>query len=93
MPRMCLSERLREDRRALCSYGSADGHEEAEGRTVSRYSRGDMFDVPYPNVAAEPSMYWPSVRSIPLGPGPNLMMFVAPKMKPMIKPTAVIDQM
>ena len=46
----------------------------------------------YPNVAAEPSMYWPSVRSMPFGPGPNLMMFVAPKMKPIIKPTATSDQ-
>jgi hypothetical protein len=31
-----------------------------------------------PNVAADPAMYCPSVRIIPLGPGPNLMMFVAP---------------
>lgn len=42
----------------------------------------------YPNVAAEPPMYVPSVRRSPLGPGPYLMMVVAPNMKPMIRPTA-----
>lgn len=67
-----------------------------------------MQDVStHPKVAAEPSMYWPRVRSMPLGPGPNLMMLVAPaqrvrgsfaeasghvggapKMKPMMRPTA-----
>ena len=44
----------------------------------------------YPNVAADPSIYWPSVLSMPLGPGPKRMMFVAPKMNPMISPTAVL---
>ena len=29
---------------------------------------------------------------MPFGPGPKRMMFVAPKMKPMIRPTAVYDQ-
>ena len=48
-----------------------------------------LYAPSYPNVAAEPSMYWPRVRIMPLGPGPYLMMFVAPKMKPMIRPTAV----
>ena len=43
----------------------------------------------YPKVAAEPTMYWPSVRIMPLGPGPKRMMLVAPKMKPMTRPTAV----
>jgi hypothetical protein len=43
----------------------------------------------YPNVAAEPAMYCPKVRIIPLGPGPNRMMFVAPNIKPMMMPTAV----
>jgi hypothetical protein len=37
-----------------------------------------MWRYPYPNVAAEPAMYCPSVRIIPLGPGPNRMMLVAP---------------
>jgi len=41
-----------------------------------------------PNVAPEPSMYCPSVRIGPCAPAPNLMMFVAPKMKPMMRPTA-----
>jgi hypothetical protein len=40
-----------------------------------------------PKVAADPIMYWPSVRSIPLGPGPKRTMLVNPKMKPMINPT------
>lgn len=43
----------------------------------------------YPNVAAEPSMYCPNVLRSPFGPGPYLMMFVAPKMNPMIRPTAM----
>ena len=42
-----------------------------------------------PNVAPEPSMYCPSVRIGPCAPAPNLMMFVAPNMKPMMRPTAV----
>lgn len=42
----------------------------------------------YPNVAAEPTMYCPRVRSMPFGPGPKRTIFVAPKMKPMIRPTA-----
>lgn len=46
----------------------------------------------HPNVAADPSMYWPNVRSIPFGPGPYRIMFVAPNMKPMIKPTAIFYQ-
>lgn len=33
-------------------------------------------------------MYCPRVRSMPFGPGPKRIMFVAPKMKPMISPTA-----
>jgi len=37
-------------------------------------------------------MYWPSVRIMPLGPGPYRMIFVAPKMKPMMRPTAAIAQ-
>lgn len=32
----------------------------------------------YPKVAAEPIMYWPSVLSIPFGPGPNRTMLVNP---------------
>ena len=33
-------------------------------------------------------MYCPNVLIMPFGPGPYLIMFVAPNMKPMIKPTA-----
>ncbi len=32
----------------------------------------------YPNVAPEPSIYWPSVLITPLGPAPYLMMFTEP---------------
>ena len=32
----------------------------------------------YPNVAPEPSMYWPSVRMMPLGPAPYLKMLTVP---------------
>ena len=32
----------------------------------------------YPNVAPDPSMYWPSVRIIPLGPAPYLKMLTVP---------------
>lgn len=42
----------------------------------------------YPNVALDPSIYCPSVRIGPCAPAPNLMIFVAPKMKPMMRPTA-----
>lgn len=47
----------------------------------------------YPNVAADPAIYCPSVLSMPFGPGPNLMMFVAPKMKPIMMPTAAARQL
>jgi hypothetical protein len=46
------------------------------------------IDMKNPNVAPEPSMYCPNVLKGPCGPAPNLMILVAPKMKPMIKPTA-----
>ena len=46
----------------------------------------------YPNVAAEPAIYCPNVLIKPFGPGPNRMIFVAPKMKPMIKPTAGVKK-
>jgi hypothetical protein len=50
-----------------------------------------VFDsIAYPKVAAEPAMYCPNVRIIPLGPGPNRMMFVAPNIKPIMRPTAVV---
>ncbi|EMC98535.1 hypothetical protein BAUCODRAFT_58824, partial [Baudoinia panamericana UAMH 10762] len=54
---------------------------------VSTFLRRGRDDLAHPNVAAEPSMYCPSVRSMPFGPGPYRMIFVAPKMKPMIVPT------
>lgn len=49
----------------------------------SRQPQCTHFPVPssYPKVADDPSMYCPNVRSIPFGPGPNLMMFVAPALR------------
>ena len=38
----------------------------------------DSTGYAYPNVAADPIMYCPSVRSMPFGPGPNRTMFVKP---------------
>ena len=56
---------------------------------VSMVAQGSIgFPRAYPKVAAEPSMYWPRVLIMPLGPGPKRMMLVAPKMKPMTRPTA-----
>jgi hypothetical protein len=37
-----------------------------------------MEDSTYPNVAADPIIYCPSVRSMPLGPGPKRTMLVKP---------------
>lgn len=56
--------------------------------SVSIHLKCSIFPA-YPNVAAEPSMYWPNVLNNPFGPGPYRMMFVAPKMNPMMRPTAV----
>jgi hypothetical protein len=33
----------------------------------------------YPNVAPDPSMYWPSVLIIPFGPAPYLKMLTVPE--------------
>lgn len=38
---------------------------------VSTVCRSSSYsNQKYPKVAADPSMYWPSVLSMPLGPGP-----------------------
>lgn len=79
------------NRRAFGADGCADGHEEAV-ENVSACDYRQAFHTAYPKVAAEPSMYWPSVLIMPLGPGPKRMMLVAPKMKPMIRPTAMESQ-
>lgn len=51
-------------------------------------SRAHSRPHTHPKVADDPSMYCPSVLIMPFGPGPYLIMFVAPKMNPMISPTA-----
>lgn len=38
----------------------------------------EMLGLSYPNVAPEPSMYWPSVLIGPFGPAPYLMMLNPP---------------
>lgn len=37
-----------------------------------------LLNDAHPNVAAEPAMYCPRVRSMPFGPGPKRTMFVKP---------------
>lgn len=70
------TESLGGDGRAVGSNGGADGHEEAEN--TSQRMLATTGSATCPNVAAEPIMYWPSVRSIPLGPGPKRTILVKP---------------
>jgi hypothetical protein len=49
------------------------------GGDVSTEVDENVAKMAYPKVAADPAMYCPSVLIIPLGPGPNLIMFVAPE--------------
>jgi len=46
----------------------------------------------HPKVADDATIYCPRVLSMPFGPGPKRIIFVAPKMKPIMSPTAVCDQ-
>lgn len=62
--------------RAVRPNGGADGHKEAAHNSISPCLPGRA--ATYPNVAADPIMYCPKVRSIPLGPGPKRTMFVKP---------------
>lgn len=86
MSHVCCLEGFGEDRGAVCPYRRSNAHEEA----VNRLALCHVFrrHLPYPKVAEEPSIYCPSVRIMPFGPGPYLIIFVAPKMKPIINPTA-----
>ena len=52
----------------------ADGHDQPNARKAM----SDVDVTTYPNVAADPIMYWPSVRVRPLGPAPNRMIFTPP---------------
>jgi hypothetical protein len=86
---VCLGESCGHDGRAVSADSGADRHEESmRALALIVPTRQDVFLFPYPKVAAEPTMYWPKVLIMPLGPGPKRMMLVAPKMKPMTRPTA-----
>jgi hypothetical protein len=77
-------------RGAVCSDCCSNSHEEAVQASISLVCPLRWLSRAYPNVAAEPIMYCPSVRSMPFGPGPKRKMLVKPNMKPMIRPTAAL---
>jgi hypothetical protein len=62
--------------RAVRPDGGTNGHEEASD--VCQHTLEGLVRYAHPKVAADPIMYCPSVRSIPLGPGPKRTMFVNP---------------
>jgi hypothetical protein len=72
------AEGLGGDGRAVCADSCADGHEEAVAFGQYRTHTIERTKA-YPNVAAEPAIYCPRVRSMPFGPGPNRTMFVKPR--------------
>jgi hypothetical protein len=59
---------------------TSDTHEEAVsgGQQVSTHPTGEETDSTDPNVAPEPSEYWPSVLMMPLGPAPYLKILTVP---------------
>lgn len=83
----CLSESLVSCSLAVCSDCRPYSHEKSTPPDQRLRYRVIEHDA-HPNVAAEPVMYCPNVLIIPFGPGPKRIMFVAPNMKPMIRPTA-----
>lgn len=70
---------LKQGRRVRPNH-AADRHEEAR-RTCqpSELPLSYAETAPYPNVAPDPSMYWPNVRMMPFGPAPYLKMLTVPK--------------
>lgn len=56
------------------------GEEVSTNRTSNATARGGrrVKGLPHPNVAPDPSMYWPSVRMMPFGPAPYLKIFTVP---------------
>ena len=50
----------------------------ATGYRVGKKTQGTTA---YPKVAPEPSMYWPSVLMMPLGPAPYLKMLTVPELE------------
>lgn len=48
---------------------------------VSDIGQGPQPCAPYPKVAPEPSMYWPSVLMMPFGPAPYLKMLTVPELR------------
>jgi hypothetical protein len=71
------AKRLGGNGRAVRSDGGTNSHEEAS--SIRQHTLESVALEAYPKVAADPIMYCPSVRSIPLGPGPKRTMFVKPK--------------
>jgi hypothetical protein len=71
------AKRLGGNGRAVRSDGGTNSHEEAG--SIRQHTLESVAREAYPKVAADPIMYCPSVRSIPLGPGPKRTMFVKPK--------------
>ena len=66
--------------RTVRPYYRANGHEEtvSEINVSVSYTLCSRIRALYPNIVPDPSIYCPNVRITPLGPAPNLMMFVAP---------------
>jgi hypothetical protein len=56
------------------------GHEEADKKVSLGPDSSPTQHRTYPKVAADPNMYCPSVRIMPLGPGPKRIILVAPAM-------------
>jgi len=46
---------------------------------ANQFSSSYLCYATHPNVAADPAIYCPNVLMTPLGPAPNLMIFVAPE--------------
>lgn len=73
---------LLNDGRRIRPNNTADRHEESgRQRCVNHDNSPDSSKTAaYPNVAPEPSMYWPSVRMMPFGPAPYLKMLTVPRL-------------
>jgi hypothetical protein len=64
---------------SLGSDCGSDRHEKADEKGSAWLLR-DNTERTHPKVAADPIIYCPSVRIMPLGPGPKRIMLVAPVM-------------
>lgn len=80
---LCFGVRFVHGGRGVGSDHAANGHEKAAKRSVNdlSYPAGlskKRKKTPYPNVAPEAPMNWPSVLMIPFGPAPYLKMLTVP---------------